>query len=238
VNMSHPPLNDPRVRDAIALAIDKTKIVQTVTYGKERVATGDIPDWIWAARGLPPYGGADVAKAKSILQQAGVRKLSLLLIADAANATHHRVAVELQSMLQGAGIETEIKYYPADLMYAPAGMGGIMHGGRFDLAVETWYAGTDPDNASQFTCAMMPPNGYNDARYCNPEMDALQHEALATNDLALRRDAYRKIEALVVRDHPIIPFWWMLQAEAISDRFSGFSPNPVCESWNSWQWSI
>jgi peptide/nickel transport system substrate-binding protein len=84
----------------------------------------------------------------------------------------------------------------------------------------------------------MPPHGYNDMRYCNAQMERLQNQALTNYDRATRAAAYHAIEALVVRDNPIIPFWWQRQQQAISDRFKGFAPNPVVESWNAWEWSI
>lgn len=236
-NTSHAPLNDSRVREAITLAIDKRGIARTQTYGQERIATADIPDWMWASPRLPVVG-QDLGRAAALLQQAGRPAAPLVLITDVANATNRRVAVQVQAMLHAVGIEMVVKDYPANLLYAPAGMGGILHGGRFDLAIVPWYAGIDPDNSSQFLCASVPPNGYNDSRYCNPDMEALQHAALSTYDQARRRTAYGKIEALVVRDNPIVPFWWMRQQEAIVDGFKGFAPNPVCESWNAWQWSI
>ena len=141
-------------------------------------------------------------------------------------------------MLQSIGIRAQIKTYPADLLFAPAGMGGIVHGGKFDFAITPWYSGIDPDNSSQYACESMPPNGYNDARYCTPIMQALQHAALSANDRAKRRDAYVKIERIVVNDVPQLIFWWKRQPQAISIDFHGFTPNPVTESWNSWQWSI
>jgi hypothetical protein len=54
----------------------------------------------------------------------------------------------------------------------------------------------------------------------------------------LRAVAYSRFQHLLRRDNPTIFFWWQRQQEAISCDFKGFDPNPVVESWNSWQWSI
>ena len=48
LNLARPDLSDPRVRQAIAYAIDKNELVRTLTYGTQTVATADIPDWMWA----------------------------------------------------------------------------------------------------------------------------------------------------------------------------------------------
>ncbi|HMD02878.1 MAG TPA: hypothetical protein VKG44_07910, partial [Candidatus Baltobacteraceae bacterium] len=132
----------------------------------------------------------------------------------------------------------ELKTYPGDLLYAPAGAGGIVNGGNFDLALIPWYGGIDPDNSSALGCANMPPYGYNVAHYCSPEMDALQARALASDERAVRAPAYHQIEALLRHDNPIVIFWWQRQQEALAVDLKGFAPNPVTESWNAWEWSL
>jgi peptide/nickel transport system substrate-binding protein len=238
-NLRRKPLDDPRVRLAIKYAIDKQQLVRTLTYGREKLATGDLPDWMWASnRTLEPYP-YDPARARALLRGAGVKTpLNLVMVTETANVTHKREAVLLQSMLRKIGIDVEVKTYPGDLLYAPAGAGGIVNGGSFDIAIWPWYAGIDPDNSSQLTCANIPPHGYNEARYCNPAMEALQNRALTQYDRAARATAYRGIEALVARDNPIVPFWWQRQQEALSVDLKGFAPNPVTESWNAWEWSL
>ncbi len=249
-NLSHDVLRDPRVRTAIVSAIDKAELVRTLTSGQEKMATMDLPDWMWAFNPNAQPPTFDPARARRLLGQAGYSfdkdgmahrdgvPLRLLFVSDPSTETHRKMVVLVQSMLRNAGIDAVIKLYPPDLLYAPAGLGGIMHGGKFDLITEPWYAGIDPDNSSQFTCANMPPNGYNDTHYCEPEMDALQLQALSTYAQTARRRAYFKIEELLARDNPQIYIWWQRQLEPISVDFKGFAPNPAVESWNAWQWSI
>lgn len=238
-NTRHKPFDDPRVRLAVAHAIDKAALVRDLTYGQEKIATEDLPDWMWAYNPAIKPIPHDPVKARALLEDAGVKlPLNVVLVTDSANVTHKREAVQVQAMLHEIGIQAEVKTYPGDLLYAPAGAGGIVHGGNFDLALWPWYAGTDPDNSSEFTCANMPPHGYNDSRYCNPEMEALQDQALAHYDRPARARAYRAIEALLARDNPILFFWWQRQQEAVVTNFRGFAPNPTVESWNAWEWSL
>lgn len=249
-NLSHDPLRDVRVRTAIVAAIDKAELVNTLTSGQEKTASEDLPDWMWAfnpGAQPPPY---DPTRARRLLAEAGfvigsdgiARRngvpLRLAFVSDSADATHRKLIVIVQSMLRNVGIEADIKLYPLDLLYAPAGMGGIMHRGQFDLITYPWYSGIDPDNSSQFMCRNFPPYGYNDSRYCVPEMERAQTPALAANDRATRRRAYFEIEKLLARDNPLVFLWWQRQQEPVSVDFKGFAPNPVVESWNAWQWSI
>lgn len=249
-NVQHPGISDPLVRRAIAYALDKESLVSRLTYNQQKIATGDLPDWMWAFDPTVKSYPYDVATAKKLLAQAGwhpgadgiVRRhdkpLSLLLSTDNASATHRQESLLVQEALKRIGIDVEIKYYPQDLLYATVALGGILQGGKYDLTLAPWYAGIDPDDSSQFICAMVPPNGYNTARYCNPDMEAAQHEALTHYDMPARKKAYSQIEHLLLRDNPYIFFWWQRQMEAISVDFKGFSPNPATESWNAWQWSI
>lgn len=249
-NLTHPQLADPRVRRAIAMAIDKASLTARLTHGQAKMATEDLPDWIWAfdpsVRSVP----FDIAGARSLLATAGwtpgadgmLRKngvpMQLLLVTDTQTQTHRDESLVLQAALHRVGIAVSVKYYTQNLLYAPAGMGGIIHGGKFDLALWPWYAGVDPDNSSQFTCVNMPPYGYNDSHYCNAQMDAEQNDALTHYDRVMRSLAYSHIEHLLARDNPLIFFWWQRQQEPISVDFKGFAPNPVVESWNAWEWSI
>lgn len=161
-----------------------------------------------------------------------------MLATDSTLATERSDSLLIQAALRRIGIAVGVKYYPPDILYAPQGMGGIQHGGKFDLLAYGWYAGVDPDNSSQMTCDNFPPHGYNDPHYCSAAMDAAQSIALTHYDRATRKRAYSTIEHLLSVDNPTIYFWWQRQQEAISVDFQGFTPNPVIESWNAWQWSI
>jgi|SRR5580700_1805622 peptide/nickel transport system substrate-binding protein len=250
LNTAHAVLADERVRGAIAAAIDKEALTRQLTFGQERTATEDLPDWLWAFDPAVKSAPFNPAAARALLASAGwiagsdgvVRKngrpMELFLATNSSSATERSGSLLIQAALRRIGIMVDVKYYPPDILYGPAEMGGIQHGGRFDLLALGWYSGTDPDNSSQFTCANLPPNGYNDTRYCNAAMEAAQSAALVHYDRRTRTRAYSRIENLLARDNPIVVFWWQRQLEAISVDFRGFAPNPVMEAWNAWEWSI
>jgi peptide/nickel transport system substrate-binding protein len=250
LNHARPYLNDRNVRDAIAYSIDKNELNKTLTFNTQTVATEDIPDWMWAFDPTvhsPPH---DPAKARELLKASGwapgpdgiMRKngepLVLVMVSNNSNATRKQMSVQVQQMLKQSGIDAEIKYYPGDVLFAPAGMGGILQLGRFDLSVAGWYAGIDPDDSSQFLCKDFPPGGYNYSRYCNKDMEAAQNIALTHYDRPTRKAAYAQIQRLLARDTPFVFPWWIKQLEPISVDFKGFDPNPVVENWNAYQWSI
>jgi peptide/nickel transport system substrate-binding protein len=250
LNLARPLLTDRLVREAIAYSIDKSQLTSTLTHGLMKTATEDIPDWMWAFNPTVKSYPHDPVKARQLLRDAGwapgpdgvMRKdgtpLELLLVSNNSNATRREASLQLQAMFKQAGIGTVIKYYTGAELFAPAGMGGILQLGKFDLSLAGWYAGIDPDNSSQYMCQNVPPGGYNYSRYCTPEMQAAQNAALTHYDRPSRTAAYYKIQQLLARDNPQIFFWWTRQMEPVSVDFKGFDPNPVVESWNAWQWSI
>ncbi len=250
LNVQRPYLQDARVRRAIAYAIDKRRIVDTTTFGQEKIATEDQPPFMWSHDpGIADYP-FDPAKARQLLEQAGWspgpggimtkggQPLTLVMVSNNSNVTRRKNSVLLQAMLRQAGIQVEVKYYPGDVLFAPAGEGGILQSGKFDISLAGWYSGIDPDDASQLTCANVAPNGYNYSRYCNAEMDAAQNIALDNYDRPTRKKAYFHIQQLLHRDVPMIYYWYTRQMQPVSVNFKGFAPNPVTESWNAWQWSI
>ncbi|HUA08074.1 MAG TPA: peptide ABC transporter substrate-binding protein [Candidatus Acidoferrales bacterium] len=249
-NTASPSLKNVLVRQAIAYAIDKQSLVNTTMYGQETPATEDIPDWMWAYDPTLKSYPYDVDKARQLLTQAGYSPgangmmqkggapLSLLLVTENSNVTYRQLALLVQAQLRRVGIDSQIKLFPGAQLYAPAGEGGILQLGHFDLIVDGWYSGIDPDDSAQFMCENVPPGGYNYSRYCSPEMDAAETMALTHYDQATRKAAYAKTQALLARDVPELFINWLRQMHPINADFKGLDPNPVVENWNAWQWSI
>ncbi|MGH8164966.1 MAG: ABC transporter substrate-binding protein, partial [Rhodanobacteraceae bacterium] len=233
LNVPRPYLQDPRVRLALAYAIDKQQIVSSLTYGQEHTATEDQPPFIWAYDpNIKPYPH-DVQKARALLTAAGWtpgsdgimvkngQRLTLVLVSNVSNVTRRKSALEIQNMLKAIGVETEVKTYQGDVLFAPVGEGGILQGGKFDLSLAGWYSGVDPDDSSQLTCAQVAPNGYNYSRYCNPQMEAAQTMALQNYDHPTRKKAYFKIQELLYRDVPEVYLYYERQMHVINSDFKG-----------------
>ncbi len=251
LNTSRPLLKDRRVRQAIAYAIDRNALVDKLTYGSAKLATEDLPDFMWAYNPTVKVYPYDPQRAKQLLSDAGWKpgpggilmkngeKLSLLLVSNGiTNATRRQASVLVQAMLKQVGIDVEVKTYPGAVLFAPAGEGGILQLGKFDLGLSGWFAGLDPDDSSNFICSMVPPGGYNYTRYCNKQMDSAQQEALTKFDQPSRKAAYAKIESLLADDMPQLFFWWPRQAQPVNPDLRNFDPNPVTETWNAYQWAI
>jgi peptide/nickel transport system substrate-binding protein len=250
LNTAHVPLDDKQVRLAITYAIDKKRLLDDLTFGQEKLASEDLPDWMWAYNPHVTTYPYDPNKAKQILAADGWKagpdgiltkpgpgRLSLLAVSNSSNATRKKMTVLVQQMLHQVGIDMQIKYFDGATLFAPAPI-GILQTGKYDLGFSGWFSGTDPDNSSQFESKNVPPGGYNYTMYRSAAMDAAQKAALSSYDRPTRAKAYAAIEELLAQDGPQIFFWWDRQAQAISPDFKGFDPNPVTESWNAYKWSI
>jgi peptide/nickel transport system substrate-binding protein len=249
-NTKRAPFNDARVRRAIGLAIDKQELVQKLTFGTATAATEDLPAFMWA---FDPHAGTtarDLPAARALLDAAGWgsdasgirrrggRSLTVGLAYQTGSAIDRRSVTMIAAMLRDAGIAVEIKGYNVTLLYASAAEHGILASGNFDAALETWFAGVDPDDSTQLLCNQFPPKGWNWSRYCDPRMDDAQRIALSHYDRPTRKRAYAQIEQLLANDAPFIYLLWPRQIEPINNDLRNFRPNGIVENWNAYAWSI
>lgn len=250
INALHPPLDDVRVRQAIAYGLNRPELVRNLTFGSATPADQDLPPFMWAhATDIMRYPH-DPARAKALLAQAGWvagrdgivqkngRRLVITLAAEVSNVTRRLAVVQTQALLRQVGIAVEPKFYPGAILYAAMGENGVIQSGHFDLAWDAWVAGIDPDQSSVYLCSAQPPRGNNTTHYCNAQMDAAQHVALENFDRPTRKAAYARIESLLSHDQPLIPVWWPHQIQPVNPDFRNFAPNPVTESWNAYEWDI
>lgn len=249
-NLTRPILRDIAVRRAIAVAIDKSSIVEKVTFGTGTPASADLGPFMWAYDPAVKTYPFDPAAARSMLEAAGwiagkdgVRskegvRLSLTLLEGAASSTGRAIDVQVQSMLQAVGFDLQIRTVASQLLAAPVSQGGFLRAGNFDIVSWSWIAGWDPDNSSQFTCGAFPPAGENFWRYCSPAVDRAERTALASYDRAVRKRAYARIERQLSADLPMVFLYWPKQRLAYNPNLKGVRSNGTTETWNINEWSL
>ena len=210
-NTTAGPLRDPRVRQAVACAMDRQVIVGALWLGRARLADTLLPPEHWAAA-LPatlahyPY---DPARARTLLQQAGYsadsRGIRLHLeMKTSTDETTRLLAQILQQQLRAAGIELSIRSSEFGTFYAD-----VTHG-AFQMYALRWIGSNEDPGIFRyaFATSQFPPAGGNRGRYSNPRVDALLTDAEATTDIPTRRDIYRQIQQLLAEDLPAIPLWF------------------------------
>lgn len=250
-NIRSPFLSDVRVRQALAYATDKRSIITRATLGSDIFADSDQPRYLWAYdAGVPKYA-YDPQKAAALLDKAGwhlgpdgIREkngvpMRLGLAGIAGDAVSTTIRELLQAQWRRVGVDTEIKSYPSDILYGRLADGGIEQTGHYDVVVEGFANGLDPDDSVLFECRWQPPYGQNTYRICDPSLDAAEEAALSTNDQSARKIAYARVQTILATQLPIIVLYFERYNFAVNSDLRGLKLAHVNAAfWNSWQWQI
>lgn len=250
-NTARPLVSDPAVRRALAMATDRKRLIDLVTYGVNIINEGDQPKFSWAYDETLKPIAFDVERAKATLEAAGwhagpdgVRvkdgqRLRLEAATITGSAVGNRMAVQIQSAWRPLGVELTIKQYASALMLATYSAGGILQTGKFDVQFSSWVNGIDPDDSSTVLSTQIPPAGNNNFRFKSPEVDAQEAIALTAYDQAARKKAYGRIQQILVDQVPFITMWFARRFDVVSDDVKGYKPaHAVTTFWNTWEYSI
>lgn len=250
-NVESPPLRDVRVRRALAMATNRTLIIQNVTHGYALDADSDQPPFLWAHAPGTKQPRFDPSSAAKLLDAAGWRvgsdgyrykngaKLDLVIASTVGNAGYIEAEQVLQEGWRDIGVSSIIKNAQDSVLYAPAAEHGVFASGAFDVMINGWFNGVDPDDSDFFMCSQRPPNGDNYRRLCDPRLDAAERLALSSNDRATRRAAYADIQRFAADDCAVIFLWFAKRVDAVSTELKGYRPaHAVTPLWNTYAWRI
>ena len=216
LNLKRPPLDDPAARHAIASAVDaKMRSSQKSTYhGTASLPIADLTAFSWAYPGGLQPTAYSPAHAKALLEADGWKvgidgirtkngsRLALQLTYGLGSASVHAMVAQLQQTLREVGIDAQLRGYEYQLLYGSIQTGGIFNSGKFDMAMYSWVAGADPDESSQWLCAMTPQPVITFRTTAPvPWMRPKRWRSLPSTG-AVRKAAYRKIEELLLTDAP------------------------------------
>ena len=226
-NLSDEVLGDRRVREAIALAIDRETILRHLLHGSATLATGLLPPGHWAYEASVPTYGPDREAARRLLDQAGRPdpeghgpRLRLTYKTSTSELALQQAAI-LQEQLAAIGVELVIRAYEWPTFYDD------LKAGRFQLVVSNWTEITDPDiYRLRFHSAFRPPAGFNRGGYASREADALIERGVATADERERRRIYGELQRILARDLPYVVLWHRDVVVARRERVRGFRLTP------------
>jgi peptide/nickel transport system substrate-binding protein len=232
-NLRHPPLNDVRVRRAIAQAIDRRKLASAVYHGTLEVSDSVQFDPRYQPKAhLPPY---DPVAARRVLEPLHAT-LDLAIAGEWRNSAN--AAVLIAANLKAAGVTVETRSYSEAQFWGAKESGGILESARYDLALTSWSPALDPDRSYLFGCNAVPPGGGNSMFYCDRPYDEDEAAGASEYEPNRRIDAYRRAGRRLIVDAPIVPIGMERRCYAISLRFSAFQSNPLGRDfWNVWNFS-
>jgi peptide/nickel transport system substrate-binding protein len=238
-NLSHAVLADPAVRRAIRFAIDRRTLDRKISNGLDIVQDNVVSPANPSFDPRVPTTPFDIAAANRLLDRAGWRRgadgvrvkgglrLSLLFAIPAGTPDYDRRVELIRSWLQQIGVHVDTKRYPSPLMFAPAGDGGIIYGGRFDLVTFVWSGDPLGDLSEYYACSGIPPNGQNVTHYCNRRVDAAMARFSTLYTFRERQPYADFIQEQVQRDVPTIVLGIPDAILAYNSDLRNFHPNTI-----------
>ena len=250
-NTRDPLTSDPRVRHALAMAIDVPSMMQKTYRGAVTTQAAGRGLFIWAYDPTTypdiPY---DPQRAGTLLDAAGwklsidgVRRkdgkpLDVLFIMQAATPGDTIIGNAVTQYEKAVGVGVTLKAFNIGQFVAPVSDGGPVYGGKFQMALYSFVNGDDPDTTDQFACANVPPKGYNKSRICDPRLDVLLGRAQQTYDVAQRKAVYSKLEALLYEDLPIMLLYQRPELDVFTDRLQHQTTSLSTAWWNVGAWTL
>jgi peptide/nickel transport system substrate-binding protein len=212
------PLADVRVRRALALAVDRKRIAETLLAGRAASASTLLPPSHWAhtdAEALP----FDPSGARRALEEAGVLPLRLTLL---TSTDRLRGTIARQMAQDFAAVGVVLEVVPLELGTMIARLGA----GDFELATLQMPELTEPNVLRVFLhSTSVPPAGANRGRVHDADLDRLLDRGAEERDPAQRREIYASLERLVRERALLVPLWHEDQVAVASARAAAFRPS-------------
>jgi len=220
INTQAPPLDDPLVRRALSLAIDREALVTHVARGGQIPSASLVPDGLagYRALSLPLF---DPEEARQLLREAGYAKpadLPPIALMYNTSEGHKQVAEAIQQMWKKElGIRVELENQEWKVFLANAEQ----------LNFQVCRMGWTGDYADPFTFLELLTTacGNNHSNWSSPDYDALLRGANRESDPATRLKLLREAEALAIAAQPLIPLYVYTRSQLIKPYVRGIEGN-------------
>jgi len=213
------PFTDPRVRQALKYCADHSVLRQHVLQGNGVVANNHpvapiSPFWV----DLPQHE-QNIAKAKTLLAQAGYAKgLRLDLVSSTARPGMMELALAFQEMARPAGVQIQVVRVPADVYWSD-------YSGQTPFHIGNW--GFRPSIDETFMVAYHSTAKGNESRWTIPALDALIDEARTKRNEADRKALYQQAQQLIWEEGAVIIPYFKPVAIALRRNIQGFILHPA-----------
>ena len=218
-NTAKPPLNDVRVRRALALVIDRTRLCEKILFG------GRVPAYTLTPPGLAGYNSIpgfkeDIAEAQRLLAEAGFKngagfpRLELCVAKGGLSQLNEAMQQMWKSSL---GIDISIVVQESRVL------SDSLRTHHFDIVPAGWVG--DYLDPTSFLDLFRTGNGNNHTGWSSPAYDALIAEALQAGDDAIRYPLYHQAEALLIKEMPIAPLVYGRRNYLCVPSVKGWEPN-------------
>jgi peptide/nickel transport system substrate-binding protein len=225
-NLRDPTLQDVRVRQAIAYAIDRGPLLEYIWRGFAQPALSVLPPESWAYDKDVAAYPHDPEKARQLLDAAGYRtrdgiRFHLTMKTSTEESTRLLAAV-FQQQLRDVGIALDIRTFEFATFFSD------VTSGAFQLYSLRWIGGNeDPDIFEySFHSKRFPPKGANRGFYSNPRIDSLIDQARRETDQNARKKMYAEVQKILAEDVPYINLWYFDNVLVHTQRVRNVTLNP------------
>lgn len=222
LNVTVPPLDNPKVRKALSLAINRKTLVRRVTQRGELPATSFTPPGIKSYQ-PEPMESYNPKRARELLAEAGYPggkdfpKFTLLFN---TLERHKAIAEAIQQMWkQILGIDIEIRNQEWKVFI------DTLAAGNYQIARKGWIG--DYMYPDTFLRILKSDSGQNDSKYSNPKYDSLLESSYLEKDDRKRLEILAKAESIILDELPIIPIYYYVKDHRIDLRVKGWHPTPM-----------
>jgi len=226
-NLTRPPFMDnPALRRALALAVDRETLAARILATGERPALGWVPPGVANYRPQrPDWADWPAAKrleeARRLYAEAGysaARPLEVELRYNTGD-NHKRVALAVAWMWQQAlGVRTRLVNEEYKVFLQNRRSRQVTQLFRAD-----WIG--DYDDAASFAERLLSDSGLNDSGYASPRYDALVAQARSEPDPARRRTLLESAERVLLEDLPVLPLYFYVSKHLVKPHVTGWQPN-------------
>ncbi len=221
-NVTRPPMNDKRVREALAMAIDRHAITETIARAGEEPAYFLTPPNT-AGYTCQAKVKEDIAAARQLLAEAGYpdgKNFPTVEVLFNTLQSHKAIAEALQQMWK-KNLNIDIVLHNEEWKVY---LDSLMHT-NYAMARASWIG--DYVDPSTFLDMFTTESGNNETGWSNREYDRLIHLGANTGDRAVRYNAYQKAEAILMDEMPIMPVYFYTQPRLIVPDVRGWYPNVI-----------
>lgn len=230
INVTKPPFDNVKVRQALNYAVDKKAIIKNVMFDSVNLMDSPFPSSLTGYCKVGAYN-YNPNEARKLLSEAGVKNLKVTLGSPTGRYIQDiQFAQAVSGYLRKVGIEASVR-----TMDWPSYVSAMLQkDGPFDLHVLGWAPGAldGPTQLQMFTGASIPPKGLNTSFFSTPTIDKLAEESALNLDEASRNQQLCQIQKDVWQQAPWIFLWSQTLVLAYNSKITGVSylPNEKFET--------
>ncbi len=225
-NAGKKPFDDKRVRQALAMVIDRAAIVKSVFDGRAEVATTPYsPRSLWGVEAVKP-AAPDFARARKLLAEAGYPNgfEAEMWVRPGGSGTNpnFRLSAEL---VQADWAKLGVKLNLVNVEWVE--LVKKARAGEAPSMLSGWSGALDPDGFySNLASCDAAKNGYNFAQWCNARADAALDEARVATSQAARAKSYIAVQKILAEEVPFTTLAWGLPVVVHDSQLLGVEPTP------------